>query len=285
MVKTREEYEKFLKRVDNELLVHDIIKKNEYTEWFRQGDLNDDDVRYFTQQFSVFSNLFLIAQLKKVINAETLEEMHASKEILCNELGTVFKRKVNETDKSIQDRANNQESEGDPALVNTEGSIDGGTFKFKAAHFEWLLNFAKPLGMEFKDLGKRKHGSKSTLHFTDELDRLYGNEEFSIGAGASFAVENWAAAGFWQDLITGLKAYKEKQKMNIHLGFFTWHDKVEAQHAEHTQEELEEIYFIEGFDEDTFIETGKEMLDGVAVFWNGLNEERLKRNSKAAVTV
>lgn len=285
MVKTREEYEKFLKRVDNELLVHDIIKKNEYTEWFRQGDLNDDDVRYFTQQFSVFSNLFLIAQLKKVINAETLEEMHASKEILCNELGTVFKRKVNETDKSIQDRANNQESEGDPALVNTEGSIDGGTFKFKAAHFEWLLNFAKPLGMEFKDLGKRKHGSKSTLYFTDELDRLYGNEEFSIGAGASFAVENWAAAGFWQDLITGLKAYKEKQKMNIHLGFFTWHDKVEAQHAEHTQEELEEIYFIEGFDEDTFIETGKEMLDGVAVFWNGLNEERLKRNSKAAVTV
>lgn len=285
MVKTREEYEKFLKRVDNELLVHDIIKKNEYTEWFRQGDLNDDDVRYFTQQFSVFSNLFLIAQLKKVINAETLEEMHASKEILCNELGTVFKRKVNESDKSIQDRSNNQESEGDPALVNTEGSIDGGTFKFKAAHFEWLLNFAKPLGLEFKDLGKRKHGSKSTLHFTDELERLYGNEEFSIGAGASFAVENWAAAGFWQDLISGLKAYKEKQKMNIHLGFFTWHDKVEGQHAEHTQEELEEIYFIEGFDEDTFIETGKEMLDGVAVFWNGLNEERLKRNSKEAVTV
>lgn len=285
MVKTREEYEKFLKRVDNELLVHDIIKTNEYTEWFRQGDLNDDDVRYFTQQFSVFSNLFLIAQLKKVINAETLEEMRASKEILCNELGTVFKRKVNETDKSIQDRVNNQESEGDPSLVNTEGSIDGGTFKFKAAHFEWLLNFAKPLGMEFKDLGKRKHGSKSTLHFTDELERLYGNEEFIIGAGASFAVENWAAAGFWQDLISGLKAYKEKQKMNIHLGFFTWHDKVEAQHAEHTQEELEEIYFIEGFDEDKFIETGKEMLNGVAIFWAGLNEERLKRNSKEAVTV
>ena len=60
MVKTREEYETFLKRVDNELLTHEIIQKNEYTEWFRKGDLTNDDVKHFTQQFSVFSNLFLI---------------------------------------------------------------------------------------------------------------------------------------------------------------------------------------------------------------------------------
>ncbi len=285
MVKTIQEYETFLKRVNNELLTHKIIQKNEYTEWFKKGDLTDDDVKHFTQQFSVFSNLFLIAQLKKVINAETIEEMHASKEILCNELGTVFKRKVVESENSVSNRSQNQESEGDPALVNTEGSIDGGTFKFKAAHFEWLLNFAKPLGLGFNDLGKRKHGSKTTLHFTDELERLYGNEDFSVGAGASFAVENWAAAGFWKDLIDGLKIYKDKNSINIHLGFFTWHDKVEGQHAEHTQEELEEIYFVEGFDEDKFIATGKEMLEGVAVFWNGLNSERLKRNAKEAITV
>lgn len=285
MAKTQDEYNAFLKRVESELLTHRIIQKNEYTDWFQSAKLNLEDVKFFTQQFSVFSNLFIVAQLKKVINAETIEEMRASKEILCNELGTVFKRKVVESDESLKNRQTNKEVEGDPDLVNTEGSIDGGVFKFRAAHFEWLLEFAKPLGLTFKDLGKRKHGSTSTLFFTDELERLYGSEDFIIGAGASYAVENWAAAGFWQALVKGLQNFKNESKLPIHLGFFTWHDKVESQHAAHTQEELKEIYFVEGFDEDKFIQTGKEMLEGVAAFWEGLNAERLERNSKVAVGV
>lgn len=283
MAKTQEEYQAFLKRVEKELLTHSIITKNEYTEWFRKGDLTVADVSFFAQQFSVFSNFFMIAQLKKVINAETIEEMRASKEILCNELGVIFKRKTVESDDSLKNREENKENEGDPALVNTEGSIDGGAFKFRAAHFEWLVEFAKPLGLTFKDLGKRKHGSKSTLFFTDELERIYANEDFSVASGSSYAVENWAAAGFWKDLVDGLKKFKEKQKINIHLGFFTWHDKVESQHAVHTQEELKEMYFVEGFDEDKFIKAGLEMLDGVTIFWQGLNEERLSR--KKLVTV
>ncbi|MEK7432371.1 MAG: hypothetical protein AABZ74_04500 [Cyanobacteriota bacterium] len=274
MVKTQEDYQAFLKRVENEVLSHSIIKENKYTDWFKKGDLTLENVRYFTQQFSVFSNFFMVAQLKKLINAETIEEMRASKEILCNELGTVFKRKTSETSESLQKREDNKEVEGDPALVNTEGTIDGGIFKFRAAHFEWLLDFAKPLGLGFKDLGKRRHGSESTLFFTDELERIYGSDDFIVGAGSSYAVENWAAAGFWKDLIDGLQKFKEKEKINIHLGFFTWHDKVESQHAAHTQDELAEIYFIEGFDEDKFIKSGQEMLEGVAVFWNGLNEKR-----------
>lgn len=283
MTRTQEEYQAFLKRVEKELLTHPIIQKNEYTEWFREGNLTVADVSFFTQQFSVFSNFFMIAQLKKVINAETIEEMRASKEILCNELGVIFKRKTAESDDSLKKREENKENEGDPALVNTEGSIDGGAFKFRAAHFEWLVEFAKPLGLTFKDLGKRKHGSKSTLFFTDELERIYANEDFTIASGSSYAVENWAAAGFWKDLVDGLKKFKENQKINIHLGFFTWHDKVEIQHAAHTQEELKEMYFVEGFDEDNFIKAGLEMLDGVAVFWQGLNEERLSRKELATV--
>ena len=42
-------------------------------------------------QFSVFSNLFLLAQLRKVINSPSLHEMREGKEILANELGVVFK--------------------------------------------------------------------------------------------------------------------------------------------------------------------------------------------------
>jgi len=34
--------------------------------------------------------------------------------------------------------------------------------------------------MGFNDLGKRSHGSKSTVFFCDELSRLYGSENYEI---------------------------------------------------------------------------------------------------------
>ena len=53
------------------------------------------------QQFSVFSQLFLVAQLQKIINAPTLEEMRDGKEILANEIGVVFKGKDTRADLSL----------------------------------------------------------------------------------------------------------------------------------------------------------------------------------------
>jgi len=100
--------------------------------------------------------------------------------------------------------------------------------------------------------------------------RLYGGENYEISQAASFAVENWAAAGFWKELIDGFKAYNARHGERIPIGFFVWHDRLEAQHARHTQEELEEYYFQTPLDEDAFIRYGNEMLDGVAAFWDGL---------------
>lgn len=272
------DFEQFQNRLETELMVHPVITANEYCNWFAEADLSLDDVRYFTQQFSVFSNLFLVAQLHKMINAVDLEEMRAAKEILANEIGCIFKRTTEESRESLDFRTANPEEAGDVELVNTEGSVDGGTFRFKAAHFEWLLNFAEPLGLQFNEMGKRRFGSESTLHFCDELKRIYGSEDFSESAGASYAVENWAAAGFWKQLIQGLKRYKTRNLPKLPLGFFTWHDKVEDQHKAHTQHELKELYFgPHRFDEDAFVRAGIKMLDGVLVFWDGLNRERLQR--------
>ena len=131
----------FLERLDNELLNHSVITDNKYCNWFKQAELSPVDVLYFTQQFSVFSNQFIIAQLNKVINAVDLEEARAGKEVLANELGVAFK----------------------------DGSVEGGTYKFYHAHFEWLVKFAKHLGLSFNDIGKRKHGSPATLFYCDEL--------------------------------------------------------------------------------------------------------------------
>lgn len=273
MKKNEEVYQKFLQRVEREIMSHRIIHDNHYTRWFQEGRFALEDLKRFVVQFSVFSNLFILAQLKKTFNANSLTEMRESKEILMNELGVVFKH----TGKSKAPSAPlDADYAADPELVSPEGTVQGGAFHFEAAHFEWLVNFAKPLGLTFNDLGKRRHGTDSTLHFTDGLERIYGSNDFSEGAGASFAIEHWAAAGFWKELIHGLKKFREKNQLKLNLGFWTFHDRLEDQHAQHTQDELHEVFFYENFNEDKFIRSGKEMLDCCAVFWDGLNKERLQ---------
>jgi hypothetical protein len=268
-------FENFLKRCNTELMKHRVITNNDYTRWFSHGEFSRDDLIHFIRQFSVFSNLFLVAQLKKVINAGSLEEMRASKEILANEIGVIFRKKKTAAQPAVD--VADKDREGDPDLVSVEGTVDGGTFRFKAAHFEWLLQIGHVLGMTFPDMGKRHHGTPSTLFFCDELSRLYGSEDSSIGAGAGFAVENWAAAGFWKELIQGLDKFKKLQQPDLPLAFFTWHDKIEEQHADHVMDELEEIYFSDWFNEEKFLKGGRDMLDGVNAFWVGLNENRIAR--------
>ncbi|MCP4293005.1 MAG: hypothetical protein GY780_14360 [bacterium] len=260
----------FVATCNSEFMTHPIINDNKYCAWFAKGNVNRENIKHFVIQFSVFSNLFLIAQLMKVINAGTLEGMRASKEILANELGVIFHKagacmgEVADTDR-----------EGDPEIVSLEGSVDGGRFRFRAAHFEWLVKMGEVLGLEFNDMGKRRHGTPATLFFCDQLNAIYGNEDPNIAEGASFAVENWAAAGFWKELITGLDAFKKKSEPKLPLAFFTWHDKIEDQHAGHVMDELEELFFTDGFDEEKFLEGGRNMLDGVQAFWTGLNEQRI----------
>ncbi|MCF6323412.1 MAG: hypothetical protein L3J89_03665 [Gammaproteobacteria bacterium] len=264
----------FQQRINEKLLKHPVITCNDYCRWFEQGNQNKAQVREFVVQFSVFSNLFLIAQLHKTINADTLEGMHASKEILANEIGVIFNAK--KTPGAIADNSNTGEN---PDIVSTEGSVEGGQFRFKAAHFEWLYRMAQKLGLEFTDIGKRRHGTESTLFYCDELTRIYGNEDYLTSQAASYAVENWAAAGFWDQLVAGFEKFNDTREIKLPLGFFTWHALIETQHAAHTQEELEELYFERKIDEDKFIHDGNEMLDGVATFWDGLDIQRKRLTS------
>jgi len=260
----------FVDTCNQELMTHPVITDNKFCKWFASGAADKEIVKHFIVQFSVFSNLFLMAQLSKVINAGSLEGMRASKEILANELGVIF-HKPGSSAKKVDDT----DREGDPAIVSTEGSVDGGTFRFQAAHFEWLLKMGAILGLGFNDMGKRRNGTPSTLFFCDQLLDIYGNEDPNIAEGASFAVENWAAAGFWKQLVAGLEAFKQVEEPKLPLAFFTWHDRIEDQHAGHVMDELEELYFTEDFDEEKFLEGGRKMLDGVQAFWNGLNEHRI----------
>src|SRR4051794_3407794 len=183
----------FQARVDRVVHEHPVVVDNAYTAWFARGEMTRDDVRHLTQQFSVFSHLFVEAQLRKVINAADIDTYRAGKQILMNELGVVFNGSV--------------DGEG----VATDGTVDGSRYRHRAAHFEWLGRFAEPVGLSFGELGKRRHATAATLFFCDELLRIYGSEDFSTAEGASYAVEHWAAAGFWKQLIAGLQSFKTRE--------------------------------------------------------------------------
>ena len=252
-------FAQFKHRLGLEVLNHPVITANPYTPWFREGVISLEQARAFLVQFSVFSNEFLFAQLRKMVNADTIEEMRSSKEILANEIGVGYRGRTRD----------------DAELGSLDGTVEGGTFHFGAAHFELLLRMAKPLNLTLAQLGKRRFGTPDTLHFCDELMRLYSNEDYAVAEAASWAVENWAAAGFWDDLVSGWRAFREAQDLpGLNIGFFSWHARLEQTHAQHTWDELETFYRERDVDEDAFVRDANEMLDGVLVFWKGLDEQR-----------
>src|SRR5438105_13948408 len=117
----------FQARVDHVVHSHPVVVDNRYTRWFATGAATVAEVRHLTVQFSVFSHQFVEAQLRKVINAGDLDTYRAGKEILMNELGVIFR----------PDHLKTPAEGTDPELVSTEGTVDGGRFRFAAAHFEW----------------------------------------------------------------------------------------------------------------------------------------------------
>ena len=266
-------FDAFRETITEQFMRHPVVTGNAYTAWFAHGDMSLDHLRHFTVQFSVFSNQFLLAALNRVINADTLETARESKEILMNELGVIYNNRTGKREAAAGGDGD-ADREGDPALVSTEGTVDGGTFRFQAAHFEWLLRFGQPLGLTFDDMGKRRHGTASTRLFCDELFRLYGSDDYNEAMGAAFAVENWAAAGFWKELIAGLERIKRERVPSLPLAFFTWHDRIEEQHKAHVWDELRECYASPAFREEPFIRAGVTMLDGVKAFWDGLDRDR-----------
>jgi hypothetical protein len=272
-------FDAFKQTIEARFMGHPVVTANAYTKWFSRGEMPVDHLRRFAVEFSVFSNQFLLAALNRVINADSLHAARESKEILMNELGVIYNKSGND---AAAGATADSDREGDPALVSTEGTVDGGKFRFQAAHFEWLLRFGQSLGLTFDDMGKRRHGSPSTLYFCDELFRLYGSDDYNEAMGAAFAVENWAAAGFWKELIAGLEKMKATQVPEMPLAFFTWHDKIEEQHKAHVWDELRECYESSKFREEPFITAGVKMLDGVKVFWDGLNDMRSRFDKFAA---
>src|SRR5262249_62238132 len=113
------------------------VTDNKYTRWFAKGEATDEELKHFIRQFSVFSNRFLVSALLRVIHAPNLEQMRAAKEILMNELGVIY-HKPGPANGAARSGADT-DREGDPELVSIEGTVDGGTYRHRPAHYEIML--------------------------------------------------------------------------------------------------------------------------------------------------
>src|ERR1044071_914642 len=119
-VRTSADLARFRKRVEALVHQHAVVVDNVYTRWFATGAADRDEVRHLTVQFSVFSHQFVEAQLRKVINAPTLEQYRAGKEILMNELGVMFRK-----ERAAIGLAQTTDSQSvSPDVVGTEGTVD-----------------------------------------------------------------------------------------------------------------------------------------------------------------
>ena len=176
---------------------------------------------HFVRQFSVFSNQFLVAALLRVINAPTLEQARSAKEILMNELGVIYRRESGRCEPRTQVVAEEaKEREGDPDLVSTEGTVDGGLFRFRAATSNGCSPSARRSDWASTTWGSAGTGGLMCFGSATSFMRLFGSEDDQIAEGASFAVENWAAAGFWQDLEDGLLAHQGNPHPRAQGGLF-----------------------------------------------------------------
>ena len=83
-------YINFKKKVDSLIKNHDINKENKFIKKFKGGKLSFNEIRFFIQQYSVFYNLFLETKLKKINNANSIEDIVREKEVFINELGVIY---------------------------------------------------------------------------------------------------------------------------------------------------------------------------------------------------
>jgi pyrroloquinoline quinone (PQQ) biosynthesis protein C len=259
---TNDNFLNFKNEIDQKINSHPSIANNLYTLWFSSGCQTQKDMEDFIIQYSIFSNDLNHALMCKMISAKTRESMRQTKELLMNELGVIYKPSG---------------TEYDPENMENLGSVDGGRFRFSAGHYEWLADTGEAIGLRYDQFGRTNQGNEESQEFSKIMIDLY-KSDYSDSDGANYALEHWAASGFWLELIDGFNKFGKKHNKKIPIGFFTYHYKIESQHKKHTETSLKQIFYDKNFNQEDFINGAIKILDGLHLFWIGLQKPILQRS-------
>ncbi|MEK6235572.1 MAG: iron-containing redox enzyme family protein [Planctomycetales bacterium] len=234
-------FQQLLADVGARVMCHPIIAGNRYLRRFAEG-VTVAQARHEVQQFSVFGLQFDVAQAKLVANAPTRESYRERLNVLLNEKGIPYQDGF---DGDLTGRWN-------PATV----------------HFQWMQNTAAGLGLHFEDVGKIWIGLPGTVQFVETTFETYANTDQNIAAGASFAVENWAANSLWTPWIAGMKKLNATLDEPIDLGYLTYHEAEEIHHSQATLDELWENFSEPFFDAEKFFDGAETLLTrGIQVYY------------------
>jgi hypothetical protein len=223
------------------IMCHPIIASNNYLDRFSRG-VTFAQARHEIQQFSVFGLQFDVAQAKLVANAPTREAYEERLKLLLNEKGI-------------------------PYQDGFEGELTG-QWSLATVHFTWMQNTARGLGLTFEDIGKIWIALPGTRRFVDATFNYYGSPDQNVAAGASLAIENWAANNLWTPWIGGMRRLNETLDRPVDLGYLVYHEAQEAHHSQATLDELFENFQEPWFDADRFLEGAEAMLtEGVQAYY------------------
>ncbi len=235
------QFQELLVQACDRVLRHPIIAENHYLARFAKG-VDVEQARHEVQQFSVFAIQFNAAQAQLVANAPTLEAYHERLNVLLNE-------------------------EGIPYQGGFEGDLTG-NWNIDTVHFTWLRNMAQGLGLGFEDIGKIWVALPGTKAFVEATFKYYASIDQNVAAGASFAIENWAANSLWEPWIAGMKVLNATLEKPVGLGYLTYHASEERHHSQATLDELLENFMQPWFQGEKFLEAAQSILsDGVQAYY------------------
>jgi len=271
--KSEEDLRLFLWSRGNAVDLHPAIVNRPFTPNLPKGRTDSsfiltlDQMRHSIIQWLAFSNEFIEIEASHLVRAPTKVVRHAARNILVVELGV-------------------------PLDVKT-GEAEGHTFSHSLAHIEWVEEIAEMLGIDTTLLDYWDRADKKTQRFLTMLRESYGSRDWSLSAGASFAVETWAGYGigedeemdsknFWSEELVGLQLFNETHRVPNGLKplpekFFTYHKALERGHVANVEKEFADMFTQTWFNKQKWLEGAKHALDGVYLFFEGREDHRIGR--------
>ena len=261
--------------------LHPVIQNRPFTPHLPKGYenpayiLTPDQMKYSIIQWLAFSSEFIEIQAMHLVRAPTKAMRKMARNILVNELGV--------------------------PITHETGNAEGHRFSHYLAHVEWMEEMAELLEIDTTLLDYWQRANEKTKEFLAILRETYGSRDWSVSAGASFALERLGEYGlpqngkignipnaslgknFWSEELAGLELFNQTHRLPFGLiplphKFFAYHKKFESSHMVNANKELDNILAQQWFNEEQWLFGAKKTLDGVYLFFEG--REEYKNNSE-----